>query len=111
VLYDYSQYLRSNGRSYQKYLSAFWQRLTMPLAVAAMILLAIPISISLGSGRNFSFGIKMGLGAAVGIFFYLGAQILFALGLLLHVSIPVMSVVPTLIVALCAGILLAKMHW
>jgi len=111
VLYDYSQYLRSNGRSYQQYLSAFWQRLIMPLTVAAMILLAIPVSVSLGSGRNASFGIRMAMGTAVGILFYLGAQIVFALGLLLHLSIPMVSVVPTVIVALCAGILLAKMHW
>ena len=111
VLYGYSQHLKSNGRSYQRYLSAFWQRLIMPLTVAAMILLAIPVSISLGSGRNASFGIKMGMGAAAGILFYLGAQVVFALGLLLHLSIPMVSVVPTVIVALCAGILLAKMHW
>ncbi|MCW9078692.1 MAG: LPS export ABC transporter permease LptG [Gammaproteobacteria bacterium] len=111
VLYDYSQYLQSNGRSYRQYLSAFWQRLIMPLTVAAMILLATPVSVSLGSGRDTSFGIKMGMGAAAGILFYLGAQVVFALGLLLDLSIPVVSVVPTVIVALCAGILLAKMHW
>lgn len=111
VLYDYSQYLRSNDRSYQQYLSAFWQRLIMPLTVAAMVLLAIPVSISLGSGRNASFGIRMAMGMAVGIFFYLGAQIVFALGLLLHLSIPVVSALPTVVVALCASILLAKMHW
>jgi lipopolysaccharide export system permease protein len=111
VLYGYSQYLRNNGLSYQQYLSAFWQRLIMPLTVAAMILLAIPVSVSLGSGRDASFGIKMGIGTAVGILFYLGAQIIFSLGLLLHLSIPMVSVVPTVIVVLCAGILLAKMHW
>ena len=111
ALHRYSQYLRSNGRSYQQYLSAFWQRLIMPLTVAAMVLLATPVSISLGSGRNTSFGIKMGIGAAVGILFYLGAQVVFALGLLLHLSIPMVSLVPTVIVTLCAGILLARMHW
>ena len=111
VLYGYSQYLQSNGRSYQQYLSAFWQRLIMPFTVAAMILLAIPVSLSLGSGRSPSFGVKMGIGAASGILFYLGAQVVFALGLLLHLSIPMVSMVPTVIVALCAGILLAKMHW
>ena len=83
----------------------------MPLTVAAMILLAIPVSLSLGSGRSHSFGMKMGIGAAVGILFYLGAQVVFALGLLLHLSIPMMSMVPTIVVALCAGVLLARMHW
>jgi lipopolysaccharide export system permease protein len=111
VLHRYSRYLRSNGRSYQQYLSAFWQKLIMPLTVAAMVLLATPVSVSLGSGRNTSFGIKMGIGAVVGILFYLGAQIVFALGLLLHLSIPMVSLVPTVIVALCAGFLLARLHW
>ena len=111
VLHRYSQYLRSNGRSYQQYLSAFWQKLIMPLTVAAMVLLATTVSVSPGTGRNTSFGIKMGIGAVVGILFYLGAQIIFALGLLLHLSIPMVSLVPTIIVTLCAGILLARMHW
>ena len=111
VLHRYSQYLRSNGRSYQLYLSAFWQKLIMPLTVAAMVLLATPVSVSAGSGRNASFGIKMAIGAVTGILFYLGAQIVFALGLLLHLSIPLTSLAPTVAVALCAGILLARMHW
>jgi lipopolysaccharide export system permease protein len=111
VLHRYSQYLRSNGRSYQQYLSAFWQKLLMPFTVAAMVLLAAPVSVSPGTGRNTSFGIKMGIGAVVGILFYLGAQIIFALGLLLHLSIPMLSLVPTIIVTLCAGILLTRMHW
>jgi len=111
VLHRYSQYLRNNGRSYQQYLSAFWQKLVMPLTVAAMVLLATPVSVSLGSGRNTGFGIKMGIGAVVGILFYLGTQIIFALGLLLHLSIPMVSLVPTVIVTLCAGILLARMRW
>jgi lipopolysaccharide export system permease protein len=111
VLHHYSRYLRSNGRSYQQYLSAFWQKLIMPLTVAAMVLLATPVGVSLGSGRNTSFGIKMGIGAVAGILFYLGAQIVFALGLLLHLNIPMVSLVPTVIVTLCAGFLLARMHW
>ena len=110
-LYRYSQSLRSNDGSYQQYHSAFWQRLIMPLTVAAMVMLAIPVSVSSGSGRNTNFGIKMAMGAAVGILFYLGAQIVFALGLLLHLSIPMVSLVPTLIVTLCAGILLARLRW
>ncbi len=111
VLYRYSQYLQSIGRDSRSYLSAFWQRLTMPLTVAAMVLLATPISASLGSRRNASFGIRIGIGALVGILFYLGAQIVFALGQLLGMSIPVVTLLPTLIVALCACILLARMHW
>ena len=111
VLRRYSQYLRSNGRPYQQYLSVFWQKLIMPLTFAAMVMLATPVSVSVGSGRSTGFGIKMATGAVVGISFYLGAQIVFALGLLLNLSIPMVSLVPTVLVTLLAGILLARMHW
>ena len=53
----------------------------------------------------------MAIGAVVGILFYLGAQIVFALGLLLQLNIPMVTLVPTVIVTLCAGILLARLHW
>jgi len=111
VLHRYSQYLRSTGRAYRQYLSAFWQKLILPLTVASMVMLAIPVSVSLGSGRNTSFGIKMAIGAVLGILFYLGAQIIFALGLLLHLNIPVVTLVPMIIVTVSAVILLARMHW
>jgi hypothetical protein len=53
----------------------------------------------------------MAIGVTAGILFYLGAQIVFALGLLLHLNIPMINLVPTVIVTLCAGILLARMYW
>jgi len=85
--------------------------LLMPLSVATMVLLATPISANPGSGRSRSFGLSMGIGAVVGILFYLAAQIIFALGQLLQFSIPLVAVLPTIIVLLCALILLQRMHW
>ncbi len=111
VLYRYSQYLAGDGQPTQQYLSVFWQKLLMPLTVAAMVLLATPISASLGSGRSRSFGLNMGIGAVVGILFYLLAQIVFALGQLLQLNIPVVAIFPTIIVSLCAVILLRRMRW
>jgi len=111
VLYGYGQYLASNGQPAEKYLSVFWQKLFMPLTVCAMVLLATPMSANITAGRDRSFGINMGIGAVVGILFYLGAQILFALGQLLHLSIPVVALAPTLIVLLCALVMLRRMRW
>jgi lipopolysaccharide export system permease protein len=111
VLYRYSQYLAGDGQPAEQYLSVFWQKLLMPLTVAAMVLLATPISANLGSGRSRSFGLSMGIGAVVGILFYLAAQIIFALGQLLQFSIPLVAVLPTIIVLLCAMVLLQRMHW
>jgi lipopolysaccharide export system permease protein len=111
VLYRYSQYLASNGQPMEKYLRMFWQKLLMPLTVFAMVLLATPISASIASGRDRSFGINIGIGAVVGILFYLGAQIIFALGQLLQLNIPFIAVSPTIIILLCALVLLKRMRW
>jgi lipopolysaccharide export LptBFGC system permease protein LptF len=111
VLYNYGQYLARTGQPSGKYLHTFWQNLLMPLTVWAMVLLATPISASATAGRDRSYGVNIGIGAAVGILFYLGAQIIFSLGQLLQWSVPLVAVLPTLIILLCAGILLRRMRW
>ena len=111
VLYRYSQYLASNGQPMEKYLNTFWQKLLMPLTVFAMVLLATPISASITVGRDRSFGINIGIGAVVGILFYLGTQIIFSLGQLLQLSMPVVAVLPAVIILACALLLLRRMRW
>ncbi|MFT5709592.1 MAG: lipopolysaccharide export system permease protein [Halioglobus sp.] len=111
LLYRYSKYLESIDRSNQHYRSAFWQRLIMPLTVAAMVLLATPLAASMGSMRSNSFGITLGVGALVGILFYVGAQIVFALGQLLELGIIPITGFPTVVVVLCASALITRMRW
>ncbi len=111
VLWRYSQYLRDNNQPWVFYQGAFWQKLAMPLTVGAMVLLATPISASLGSRRNSNFGVNMGIGALVGILFYLGAQIIFALGQLLDASVALVALTPTLLVLAVALALLRRMRW
>jgi lipopolysaccharide export system permease protein len=111
VLYNYASFLRDNGQPASAYFSSFWQRLLMPLTVAAMVLLATPISASLGSRRNRGFGVNMAIGAVVGILFYLGAQIVFALGQLLKIAEPLVALAPTAVVLLAALALLRRMRW
>ena len=83
----------------------------MPLTVGAMVLLATPISANLSAGRDRSFGINMAIGAVVGILFYLGAQIIFAMGQLLQLSVPMVAVTPAILVTACALFLLKRMNW
>lgn len=111
LLYRYSKYLESIERSNHLYSSAFWQRLIMPLTVAAMVLLAAPLAASMGSMRSSSFGITLGVGALVGILFYVGAQIIFALGQLLQLGIIPVTGFPTVVVVLCACALTTRMRW
>lgn len=111
VLYSYSQYLAGNGQPMGKFLNAFWQRLLMPLTVFAMVLLATPISASVTAGRDRSYGVNIGIGAVVGILFYLGTQIIFSLGQLLQWSIPMVAVLPAAIIMACALVLMRRMRW
>ncbi|MEE4661795.1 MAG: LPS export ABC transporter permease LptG [Halieaceae bacterium] len=111
VLWSYSNFLRQNGQPWTYYLAAFWQKLMLPLTAGAMVLLATPISASLGSRRNRNFGVNMGIGALIGILFYLGAQIIYALGQLLDINVALVALIPTLLVASVAALLLQRMRW
>lgn len=111
VLYRYTQYLSSNGQPVDKYLHPFWQRLLMPLTVFAMVLLATPISASVTAGRDRSFGLNLAIGAILGILFYLGAQIIFALGQVLQWSVPLVALAPALIIFGCAAYMMRRMRW
>ena len=111
ALHQYSKYLESNDQPTKKYRSLFWQKLLMPLTVGAMILLATPMSISSNAGRDRSLGVNMAIGALAGILFYLGSQIVFALGHLLHLSLPAIAALPCIIVFVTAVYLLRRMRW
>jgi len=111
VLLSYGGYLADNERDAKQYLSTFWQRLTMPLTVAAMILLATPVSAGVGSQRGGNFGATLAIGAVIGIGFYLGSQILFALGQLFNLSQPLVALAPTAIISAVAWLLFKRMHW
>mgnify|MGYP006271735471 CR=1 FL=1 len=111
VLLGYGTYLAANERDARRYLSAFWQRLTLPLTTAAMVLLATPVSARVGARRGKTMGVDLAVGALIGIGFYLGSQIVFALGTLLHLYQPLVAFLPALAVTACALVLLRRMHW
>ena len=111
VLYGYGRHLLDDDQAASRHRSAFWQKLILPFTVAAMVLLATPICVNSGSRRDRNLGVNMGIGALVGILFYLGAQIVFALGQLLDINAAAVVLAPTLAVLLCALLLLRRMRW
>jgi lipopolysaccharide export system permease protein len=111
VLLRYGRYLAANQRPFEGVLSAFWQRVAIPLSVGAMVLLAVPISANPGARRSGQFGLNMAMGAFIGILFYLGSQILFSLGQITGLSLPVIAVLPALLVLACAAALFLRMRW
>ncbi|TGD71597.1 LPS export ABC transporter permease LptG [Mangrovimicrobium sediminis] len=111
VLHGYADYLEQSGRPAQRYVSLFWEKLLMPLKVLAMVLLATPLSANSGSGRERSVGVKLGIGALVGILFFLVAQIIHALGQLLGLVPAVTALLPSVLVFICALMLLQRLRW
>ena len=111
VLYNYGAYLKANEQAHEEYVFTFWKRLMLPITVAAMILLATPISASLGSRRDSNRGFNMGLGALVGIFFFLGSQIFYAVGQLMQLNYLVITLTPVVVVVLCSLLLIRRMRW
>jgi lipopolysaccharide export system permease protein len=111
VLYRYSKYLAKNHQPTKKFLNMFWQRVLMPLTVGAMVLLAMTVSARINAGRDRSFGLSLGIGALLGISFYLGTQIVYSLGELLQWSIPLIALMPTLVILTCAVFMLRRMRW
>ncbi|MCC6203245.1 MAG: LPS export ABC transporter permease LptG [Gammaproteobacteria bacterium] len=85
---DLARYIRKleeNGLNTQRYRIALWQQLGAPLAVIAMALLGLPFV--MGSVRGFTAGLRITIGAGIGIVFYLAEQITGHLALI--VSLPV----------------------
>jgi lipopolysaccharide export system permease protein len=111
ALYEYSQYLQRTGQHYQAHELSLWKKISLPLATAAMVLLATPLGVRLGGSRDNSVGLRLGIGALIGIFFYLGSQIIFALGLIMNLQAWVTSLIPVVAVSIIALILLLRARW
>ncbi len=109
-LYQYARYLENTGQRADRIELAFWQKATVPLAVAVMVMLATPLGASLGSGRGGSFGQRIAIGAVVGILFYLGTQITYTAGLLLQLNSALIALLPILIILAASLLLLRRMR-
>ncbi len=111
TLHHYSRHRSIAGLPGETYRREFWKRLLTPATVFAMVLLAIPIAVSPGGNRSRSIGVRISLGALAGILFFLGAQIVFALGQLFAVSPILVAACPALIIAAVAVFSLRRIRW
>jgi len=100
---DLYRYVRDLERRHQpsaRYAQELWEKMNLPLAMAAMILIAVPFAF--GSLRTRGMGQRMMIGTMIGIIFTLIQQITGYLGLLLNVS-PVLTVTtPSILLAALA---------
>jgi len=93
-LYRYVRDLESRQQPTARYAQALWEKLNMPLSMAAMILIAIPFAF--GSLRTRGMGQRVMIGAMIGIVFTLVQQITSHLALLLNVSPALAATAPSI---------------
>lgn len=106
ALYQYIQVLRERGQNTDQYVLSLWQKLTLPLKVAAMIFFSLPFVF--GPAREASSGRRVTLGAIVGISYYYFDQALGYTGLLLGLHPAVTTLLPLGIIVLMTTWLLLR---
>lgn len=111
MLYEYSRFQKDNRQRSTRYEFAFWKLVTLPLNCAAMMFVAVPMAGRPGYSRNVSMGIKLGVGCLIGICFYLGSQIAYALGEILRWPSAFACLLPVMLIVLCAVVLLRRRQW
>ncbi|MCP3871177.1 MAG: LPS export ABC transporter permease LptG [Gammaproteobacteria bacterium] len=91
-LYHYVRYLEASGQGTERFELVFWQKVSLPIAIGAMILLAFPFVF--GSMRTSSAGKRVILATIAGIGFQLIKQLIANMGLMLDLSPLLTTLVP-----------------
>lgn len=99
-LYHYLSESADSGLDMREHESLFWQQVSLPLALFAMVLLGLPVV--LGSTRTRSTGARTVFGAAIGISFYLFEQTTAHLAVLLELQPAAMALAPALLILAAA---------
>ncbi len=104
-LYQYLRYLQASGQGTERFELVYWQKVSHPLAIGAMIVLAFPFVF--GSLRSASAGKRIVLSTIAGITFELARQLLANLGLMLDLS-PIITTLGPITIALMLSLLLLR---
>ncbi len=108
TLYSYVHHLKQNHQDAQRYVVAFWSKVTYPLAAPVMLLLALAFAYRPprvgGAGGRLLLGILLGLG------FHLSNRLFSQFAQLLDWPAPLSASAPTLVFALAAGLAIWKME-
>jgi lipopolysaccharide export system permease protein len=94
-LYVYSQHLRENKQKSLRYENALWRKLTYPLAVCAMMILALPFAYF--QRRQGSVGTRLFVGIMLGLAFYFLNELAPHLGLINEWPPQASALLPTLV--------------
>ncbi|MEE9342390.1 MAG: LPS export ABC transporter permease LptG [Gammaproteobacteria bacterium] len=108
-LYKYAQHLRETNQRSDKIELAFWKKISLPLTTLAMIILATPMGAKITSQRNADFAQRMGIGALIGILFYLGSQIIHTSGAMIKMHPAILTLIPIGIILIASNIMFRKL--
>ena len=100
-LYQYVRIMETRGQNADQYKMVFWQRITTPLAMLAMIL--ISLTFVFGPTRGASMGYKIMMGAIVGIALHFINQIFGLIGLYFGVN-PAITTMTPIVIILCLAL-------
>ena len=100
ALYQYIQVLKERGQNPNPYILSLWQKLTLPLKVAAMIFFSLPFVF--GPAREASSGRRVTLGTIIGISYYYFDQALGFTGLLIGLHPAFTTLLPLAIIIMIA---------
>ncbi|MCK4509280.1 MAG: LPS export ABC transporter permease LptG [Desulfuromonadales bacterium] len=98
ALYQYVQVLQKRGQNTDQYVLSLWQKLTLPLKVAAMIFFSLPFVF--GKAREASSGRRITLGSIIGISYFYFDQALGYMGLLIGLHPAFTILLPLIIIVL-----------
>ena len=105
ALYRYAEHLRLTGQDDRDVRMAFWDKASLPLSTASLVLLCAVMGVNFGSARNTSFGWRVLAGAMTGVGLYFLSRMLHTAGNLLGLDqIAVVSLPIAVMLALSAGI-------
>lgn len=95
-LYHYVRGLKERGQNAERYALSLWQKLTLPLTIIVMMLLAL--TFIFGHSREITTGRRIILASMAGILIYLVNQILGHLGLLLDLHPAFITLAPVFVI-------------
>lgn len=108
ALYRYVRDLEQRGQQSLRYRQELWARISLPLAIVAMILVAAPFVF--GPPRSQSAGRQIAIGALIGMVFTLVQQITNRLDLLLDINPALTALAPPLSVMALSLWLFQRLH-
>lgn len=107
-LYQYIDYLESNGLSADQYKQSMWSKLMLPVVAGIMVLLSV--SFVFGPLRSVSIASRVLTGTLVGVGYHLFSQMFSYLGLVVKLNPAFTAMMPTLLAMLLAVILLRRVY-